>query len=205
MHAGADTSNSLWLNFPLAVAAVAGLYWLSLQVDIRAHANGSSTAARLRGRKWSEDGCETPHFTAPVPPAPSSKPDNRWREQVGSPVVEHAWETLCGSIIQEVTQPVHAYYLDTKKKYRAVPQQGVMAWRLSYGMATVVLVEPSVQYAESACMHASPACSREAVVMHAQHASGKEAPAKRAGRELRQGSQARPCMRSLCTTRGTRR
>ena len=25
--------------------------------------------------------------------------------QVGSPLVEHAWETLCGSIIQEVILP----------------------------------------------------------------------------------------------------
>ena len=75
-----------------------------LQVDIRARAGRQQgVPARRRGRKWSDDGaCESPKFTAPVPPSPTAKPDTRWREQVGSTVVEHAWETLCGSIIQEV-------------------------------------------------------------------------------------------------------
>jgi hypothetical protein len=104
LHTAADTSASLWVNFPLALGFVGGLYWLSLQVDIRARSGSApQPALRRRGRKWSDDGaCESPKFTAPVPPSPSTKPDNRWREQVGSPVVEHAWETLCGSIIQEV-------------------------------------------------------------------------------------------------------
>ena len=63
----------------------------------------SLLSGQARRRKWSDEVCESPHYSAPAPPAPSSKPDNRWREQVGSPVVEHAWETLCGSIIQEVS------------------------------------------------------------------------------------------------------
>lgn len=28
--------------------------------------------------------------------------EGRWREKVRAPVVEHAWEMLCGSIIQQV-------------------------------------------------------------------------------------------------------
>lgn len=97
-----DTSKSLWFNIPLALTAVAALYWLSLQVDIRARKNGAAAYLRRRGRKESEDyGPNAATYTASVPP-PSNKSDNKWREQVGSPVVEHAWETLCGSIIQEV-------------------------------------------------------------------------------------------------------
>ena len=87
---------------PLALAAVAGLYWLSLQVEIRARSIGTSAFYR-RGRKESEEfGSEGATYTASVPPPASNKSDTKWREQVGSPVVEHAWETLCGSIIQEV-------------------------------------------------------------------------------------------------------
>ena len=87
---------------PLALTTVAGLYWLSLQVEIRARSNGASAFYR-RGRKQSEDdGAEAASYSASVPPPLSNKSDNKWREQVGSPVVEHAWETLCGSIIQEV-------------------------------------------------------------------------------------------------------
>ncbi|CAL8462775.1 g2308 [Coccomyxa elongata] len=95
------TSKCLWLNIPLALATVAGLYWLSLQVDIRARSIGGS-AFQKRGRKQSEeDMADAASFTASVPPPVSNKSDNKWREQVASPVVEHAWETLCGSIIQE--------------------------------------------------------------------------------------------------------
>ena len=37
-------------------------------------------------------------------PGKASKPGKSWREQVQSAVVESAWETLCGSILQEVRQ-----------------------------------------------------------------------------------------------------
>ena len=30
-------------------------------------------------------------------------PENAWKSRVKAPVAEHAWETLCNSIVQEVT------------------------------------------------------------------------------------------------------
>lgn len=94
----ADASNSLWLNLPLAACAVVGVRWLSLQVDVRARAD--SLAAQRRRR--SKGAMRQP---LPAPLAPSGKPDSWWRQQVGSPVVERAWETLCGSIVQEARSP----------------------------------------------------------------------------------------------------
>lgn len=95
----ADASNSLWLNLPLAACAVVGVRWLSLQVDVRARAD--SLAAQRRRR--SKGVVRQP---LPAPLAPSGKPDSWWRQQVGSPVVERAWETLCGSIVQEARSPL---------------------------------------------------------------------------------------------------
>ena len=109
----ADTSKLLWLNIPLALLVVFGLHWLSSLVDIRAKQNSSHSFKR-RFNRFSEDSSPgSPHHNPPVPPAPSSKSGDKWREQVGSPLVEHAWETLCGSIVQEVApslspQSMHA-------------------------------------------------------------------------------------------------
>ena len=97
----ADTSKLLWLNMPVAAAAVLGLHWLSSLVDIRAKHNGHP--ARKGRFSFSEESSpDSPSFALPVPPLPANKSGDKWREQVGSPLVEHAWETLCGSIVQEV-------------------------------------------------------------------------------------------------------
>lgn len=84
----------MWLNLPLAGAAVVGVRWLSLRVEERVRADSGAEQRRRRGR----GGGRQP---LPAPLAPSGKPDTWWRQQVGSPVVERAWETLCGSIVQE--------------------------------------------------------------------------------------------------------
>ena len=99
----ADTSKLLWLNIPIAIAVVLGLHWLSSLVDIRAKHNGHP-ARRRRFSRFSEDSSpDSPSFRLPVPPPQANKSGDKWREQVGSPLVEHAWETLCGSIVQEVS------------------------------------------------------------------------------------------------------
>ncbi len=44
-------------------------------------------------------------------PPPTAKQDGtRWRDKVRAPVVEQAWETLCGSILQEVRLLKHESY-----------------------------------------------------------------------------------------------
>ena len=99
----ADTSKLLWLNIPTAIAVVLGLHWLSSLVDIRAKHNGHPARRRRFSRFSEESGPDSPSFALPVPPPQANKSGDKWREQVGSPLVEHAWETLCGSIVQEVT------------------------------------------------------------------------------------------------------
>ena len=98
----ADTSKLLWLNIPIAFVVIFGIYWLSSLVDIRAKSNAYPSLRKRLNRFSEESNPDSPHFTLPVPPTPANKSGDKWREQVGSPVVEHAWETLCGSIIQEV-------------------------------------------------------------------------------------------------------
>ena len=98
----ADTSKLLWLNIPIAFVAVFGIYWLSSLVDIRAKSNAYPSLRKRINRFSEESNPDSPHFTLLVPPTSANKSGDKWREQVGSPVVEHAWETLCGSIIQEV-------------------------------------------------------------------------------------------------------
>jgi hypothetical protein len=72
-------------------------------VDIRAKNNAYPSLRRRLNRFSEESNPDSPHFTLPLPPTPANKSGDKWREQVGSPVVEDAWETLCGSIIQEVS------------------------------------------------------------------------------------------------------
>jgi len=102
LFACADTSKLLWLNIPFACLVVFGLHWLSSLVDIRAKQNGYPSLQKRFNCFSEESSPELPSFTLPVPPTPSNKSGDKWREQVGSPLVEHAWETLCGSIVQEV-------------------------------------------------------------------------------------------------------
>lgn len=40
-----------------------------------------------------------------------AKVDANWRAKVDAPLVEHAWETLCGSILQEVSSQVSVNFL----------------------------------------------------------------------------------------------
>ncbi|KAK9807024.1 hypothetical protein WJX72_010915 [[Myrmecia] bisecta] len=92
------TSAYIWLNLPIAILLIGGLRWVLVQLDIRtrkAAATAKDTAKKQQQQLLEE------HSPAPHRTQSSAKPDNRWREQVSAPVVEHAWETLCGSILQE--------------------------------------------------------------------------------------------------------
>lgn len=90
-----NTSQYMWANLPIAVALVAVGTWIFLHVDIQAK-NLPGKAGRRRGL-----------FAGMGEDAPSSgltghrADGNKWRERVQAPVVELAWETLCGSILQE--------------------------------------------------------------------------------------------------------
>lgn len=46
------------------------------------------------------------HEGGAISPGTSVRADQRWREAVASPVVEAAWETLCGSMVQEACSPL---------------------------------------------------------------------------------------------------
>ena len=102
----AVTSHSLLLNLPIAVALIVLAIWTATQFQIEP---ANPQKKKRRGSVESSHASQQ----KPVPPTPfasvleglpsgAAKPGKSWREQVGSAVVESAWETLCGSILQEV-------------------------------------------------------------------------------------------------------
>lgn len=87
------------LNVPVAVACVALVHWLM-----------SKTEDRIRkyhhGRQVDQTGLAGSHDASAKPAGDAHKrrraPENAWKSRVKAPVAEHAWETLCNSIVQEV-------------------------------------------------------------------------------------------------------
>ncbi len=90
----AGTSKSFWLNLPLAALLVGSAYWLFFQVNDRA--KEQSKPKRAKSIDAAAD------FAFPAAPPSGNKPEGKWKEQVNSPMVVEAWETLSGSIVQEV-------------------------------------------------------------------------------------------------------
>jgi hypothetical protein len=101
--------------------------WCAAHLEIQA-AGGPNKKRRSTAEASLEEGVlpsrnvpATPFASLPEGiPGGASKGGRKWREQVASPVVESAWETLCGSIIQEVglgynfgPHPVHKERYDT--------------------------------------------------------------------------------------------
>ena len=100
----ADTSRSLWLNLPTALIVIFSAVWACSHFNIEL---SGSQKSRRQGLTIDQDQ-QTKSDGVPQSPFESifgrltSKAGKHWREDVKSPVVEEAWETLCGSIIQEV-------------------------------------------------------------------------------------------------------
>ena len=79
---------------------VAGLRWLALNVDVRYRGTeGPRKDWRRRKQQRGAGGSSQPSSGEGSAPYK----EGRWREKVRAPVVEHAWEMLCGSIIQQVS------------------------------------------------------------------------------------------------------
>ena len=96
----AETSGRLLFNVPLALAMVAGLRWLALNVDVRYRGSeGPRKDWRRRKHHHGGGGSNSQQGSSGEGAAPHK--EGRWREKVRAPVVEHAWEMLCGSIIQQ--------------------------------------------------------------------------------------------------------
>lgn len=60
-----------------------------------------------RAQKANQSGAAGNHDASAKPAGDAHKrrraPENAWKSRVKAPVAEHAWETLCNSIVQEVT------------------------------------------------------------------------------------------------------
>lgn len=98
--AAAETSTSTLGNLPLAlVLLVAARLLLAAQGP-----PGKDGRLGVRRRERDEAGEEPQRAVqfAALASTSSSVRSDRWREYVRSPVVEHAWETFCGSIVQQV-------------------------------------------------------------------------------------------------------
>ena len=113
--AHAVTSTNLLFNLPVATGLIVLAVWVATHFQIE-----PAESQKKKRRGQSRDSQE--NVTSSVPPTPfasilgglpgkASKPGKSWREEVQSPVVESAWETLCGSILQEVNEP---YFATTK-------------------------------------------------------------------------------------------
>ena len=101
----AVTSSRFLLNVPLA-AVVVGAICL-LWTEAGEGAVNASKALGMNGWRHRRDASGG----AAWQPLPTAKQDStRWRDKVRAPVVEQAWETLCGSILQEVSLPQHEPY-----------------------------------------------------------------------------------------------
>lgn len=88
-----STSKSFWLNIPLAGFLIASGYWLFVQVSDKA-----AEQAKPKALKHAEPAAA---FAFPTAPPSGNKSEGKWKEQVNSPMVVQAWETLSGSIVQE--------------------------------------------------------------------------------------------------------
>ena len=112
----ADASNYTWKNLPVAVALIAVLSYVSGSMlgvaDVATRANPVESATRspeaaavgtpplpknsLQGDSRCRAGSRQPPLT--------ERDRETWQHQVGSKLVEFAWDKLCGSLVQQVRE-----------------------------------------------------------------------------------------------------
>lgn len=109
------------VNFILILSAAVAthVYWESnpqTPAAAKKHRNHRHLRFSSDSAPWA-DPSSLPHF----PPAAQANPNAkyRWRDNVRSTVVEHAWETLCGSIVQEFIYDTWYHYLSPDKEFPA--------------------------------------------------------------------------------------
>ena len=112
IYPAAGASRSVFVNFILilCVALAARIWW-----ETNPYFPAAAEKRRPRARRFhlSPDASHLPQ------PQADPKYNSRWRENVRSTVVEHAWETLCGSIVQEFIYDTWYHYLSPDKEFPA--------------------------------------------------------------------------------------
>ena len=95
---GSGTSTEIHINLPVATAIIILFYWLSTRLVLSDSAKESPSARTRRYRKFHKPvGCDYYYKEKTRDP-----PDrDAWKKSVNAPIVESAWESFCGSIIQE--------------------------------------------------------------------------------------------------------
>jgi len=117
----AGASRSVFINFIiiLSVAVVSRIYRESNPQTLAA----GRTRRKHRHLRFSTDNPPSAeHSSLPhLPPSSQASPKDhyKWRDNVRSTVVEHAWETLCGSIVQEFIYDTWYHYLSPDKEFPA--------------------------------------------------------------------------------------
>ncbi|GAB4817940.1 hypothetical protein N2152v2_004986 [Parachlorella kessleri] len=99
------TSSSCWGNLPSAALVLLVVRWLLVQAAAAQQLPLRSPGSRPRRRDAAGEDADprAVQFAAALAGGQGlsyTRPD-RWRDSVRSPVVEHAWEALCSSIVQE--------------------------------------------------------------------------------------------------------
>ena len=74
---------------------MASAYWLFVQITDQAKEQAKPKHVKAPDAAGA-------NFAFPTAPPSGNKPEGKWKEQVNSPMVVQAWETLSGSIVQEV-------------------------------------------------------------------------------------------------------
>jgi len=92
------TSREVMSNIPLATVSIFFLHWLSTRLIFHSSGKESSSSSKRRYSNFHKpvrsDFCYKEKMKDP--------PDrDAWRARVGAPIVAAAWESFCGSIIQE--------------------------------------------------------------------------------------------------------
>ncbi|GMH39284.1 hypothetical protein BSKO_07182 [Bryopsis sp. KO-2023] len=92
----ARTSTQAVVNLPLAVCVVIFARWLSLRLVVATSATGSGSSRRM------DRYVVLPSLYRESPARSGDKSDREaWRKIVNAPIVAGAWESFCGSILQE--------------------------------------------------------------------------------------------------------
>lgn len=148
----AETSGHCLGNLPAAALLLLALWWLLVQADT-ARALARERLERARERRRADRGSGNGKDTAQgasfevwgggVSP---SRPD-RWRQLVGSPVVAHAWEAFCSSVVQEVGGGARA---------RQEGNCAAVLGQVHVGTALAAICKRSGRPARAACLRATP-------------------------------------------------
>lgn len=99
------TSPAPYLNFPIAAILVFCVHYLSTRLVLQSSLPEYEEGHRGRRFRKFHEPVRSDFYYVEKPRQPLNK--DLWKRLVNAPIVESAWETFCGSIVQEVVTLSH--------------------------------------------------------------------------------------------------